>query len=97
MIEVTVLAMIGPKHSALTPVEQLMNERLLGLVSDLQGYLNKVFAGERTYEELVIYMGYNAKYGVQWKIVNDVSVRVSAEVSKCCTNLGYLEWREPET
>jgi hypothetical protein len=93
MIEVSVVPIINASQS-LTPVDKLMNERLVGLASDLQTYLTKVFVGEKVYEDLVIYTSYNAKYAVQWKIVSDVSINIQAEVSKYCTNLGYLEWKE---
>ena len=96
MIDVTVLPLISSPTKNPSPVEKLMNERLVGLASDLRVYLGKVFSGERTYEDVVVYLSYNAKYGVQWKIVNDVSIRIFAEVSKCCTNLGYLQWKDPE-
>ncbi len=95
MIYVTVIPIINTPVKTLTPVDKLMNERLTGLTSDLQTYFTKVFEGEKVYEDLVIYTSYNAKYAVQWKIVSDVSIRIQAEVAKCCTNLGYLEWQEP--
>ncbi len=94
MIDITVIPIIKAPVKSLTPVDKLMNERLTGLTSDLQTYFMKVFEGEMVYEDLVIYTSYNAKYAVQWKIVSDVSTHIQAEVAKCCTNLGYLEWKD---
>lgn len=96
MINVTILAMADPDLKILTSVDKLMNERLTGLSVDLQTYLTKIFAEDKAYEDLVIYISYNAKYAVQWKIVSDVSTYVQGEVARCCTNLGYIKWKEPE-
>lgn len=96
MINVTILAMVDQQPKIMTSVDKLMNERLTGLATDLQAYLTKVFLAEKSYEDLVVYISYNTKYSVQWKIVSDVSTHIQAEVAKCCTNLGYLEWKDTE-
>jgi hypothetical protein len=94
MIDITVLAMIDVDPKPGTPLVKLMNERLSGLASDLKGYLQKEFALERECEDLIIYMSYNSKYAIRWKIVNDVPDRIQQEVAKRCGNLGYILWKE---
>ncbi|MBT2560096.1 hypothetical protein J7E50_02525 [Pedobacter sp. ISL-68] len=96
MIDITVLAVFDTSLKTPDAVDRLMNNRLTALASDLQTYLYKIFAGERGVEDLVIYLGYNNKYAVQWKIVSDVSSHIGAEVAKCCNNLGYLPWNDVE-
>ncbi|QIL41196.1 hypothetical protein G7074_19150 [Pedobacter sp. HDW13] len=91
MIDVTVLPITYSTDEILTSIDKLMNERLDGLASDLQHNLGKVFAREREYDDLVIYLSYNSKYTVLWEIVNDVPAYVQGEVAKYCGDLGYLQ------
>lgn len=94
MINVTILPIINTK--SLTELDKLMNERLTMLSVDLRAYLTKMFAKEIEHNDLVIYMSYNAKYTVQWQIMNDVPKHIQAEVAKCCDNLGYFQRKQPE-
>ena len=92
MIDVTVLAMIERESKPGIPLVRLMNERLVGLARDLQTYLLKEFKSDKQREDLIIYLSYNSKYTVRWKIVNDVPEDVQEKANRICGNLGYIPW-----
>ncbi|WP_052017012.1 hypothetical protein [Arcticibacter svalbardensis] len=95
MINVTVRPIIDPKLMPLKYADKLMNEKLIGLAVGLQSYLHKTFTNEK-YDDVVIYLSYNTKRVVQWKVVNDVPKQIHVEVAKCCGRLGYVQWKELE-
>ncbi|ETZ20901.1 hypothetical protein N824_01990 [Pedobacter sp. V48] len=94
MIAVTVLPMIDVMPKPGTPLVKVMNDRLTTMAGELQKYLEREFTDEKGCEDLVIYMSYNSKYAVRWKTVNDVPVHIQNHVTKCCGNLGYIQWKE---
>lgn len=94
MLVVTVVPILEPNPKSGTPLIRLMNDRLIKMASDLQAYLTKELLNTRDCEDLIIYISYNSKYAVRWKIVNDVTDYVQEKVVRKCGNLGYIEWRE---
>lgn len=94
MIDVTVLPMIDVMPKPGTPLVKVMNDRLAVIAEELQKSLQQEFAYESACEDLVIYMSYNSKYAVRWKIVNDVPSSIQNNVVKHCGNLGYIQWKE---
>jgi len=92
MIDVTVLAMTEREPKPGTPLLRLMNERLTGFARDLQVYLQKEFKADKQPGDLVIYLSYNSKYTVRWKIVSDVPEYIQEKTSRICGNLGYIPW-----
>lgn len=72
----------------------LMNQRLQQLASDLQDiHLNPIKVVEPLFGDVVIYISYNSKYTVRWRIVNDVPSAIEQEVARYCAKLGYLKWK----
>lgn len=90
---VTVLA-IFDEFNPNTPLAKVMKERLNKLAFELQEVqLKSLTAIEPLTEDLVIYISYNPKYTVRWRIVNDVSATVEKEVAARCSALGYIVWK----
>jgi len=90
---ITVLAIIEPHPIPVPPLSKVMNERLRRFADELQVSLVARLREEKDCEDLVIYLSYNSKYTVRWKIVNDVPARVEIEVAKRCADLGYILWK----
>lgn len=90
---VTVLA-IFDEFDPNTPLAKVMKERLNRLALELQEVqLKSLMAIEPLTEDLVIYISYNPKYTVRWRIVNDVSALIEKEVADRCAALGYIVWK----
>jgi len=96
MITVTVVPIIEADPRPAPPLSKLMNERLIGIASALQASLTKALSENKNHDDLVIYISYNSKYAVRWKIVNDVPVKIESEVARQCANLGYILWKGSE-
>ena len=90
---VTVLAIFGEfNHNA--PLAKVMKERLIRLAADLQEtQLKSLIAAEPLNDDLVIYLSYNPKFTVRWRIVNDVPAVIEKEVAERCAALGYIVWK----
>jgi hypothetical protein len=96
MTTVTVLAIIEPDLKPAPPLSKVMHERLSRLAAELQDSLTKELIENRNCEDLVIYINYNSKYAVRWKIVNDVPSAVESEVARQCAKLGFIIWKGSE-
>ena len=96
MITVTVVPIIEADPRPAPPLSKLMNEKLIGMASALETSLTKALIENKGHDDLVIYMSYNSKYAVRWKIVNDVPIDVESEVAKQCAKLGYILWKGSE-
>lgn len=91
---VTVLPIIEPDTKPAVPLAKVMNERLKRFAKDLQDiHLKGLASVEPLYGDVVIYIGYNSKYSIRWKIVNDVSAKVETEIADQCGRLGYIRWK----
>lgn len=90
---ITVLAIIDPQPVPVPPLSKVMNERLRRFADELQVSLLSQLRDEYDCDDLVVYLSYNSKYAVRWKIVNDVPARVEIEVAKRCADLGYILWK----
>jgi len=91
---VTVVPIIEPHASPAPPLTRVMDERLIRLAKDLQEtHLRDLESLEPLFEDVVIYVSYNSKYTVRWKIVNDVPTAVERVVSEACAQLGYIAWK----
>ncbi len=91
---VTVLAIIEPDTRPAAPLAKVMNERLARFARELQDiHLKGLETVEPLFEDVVVYMSYNSKYNVRWKIVNDVPTNIEAEVAEQCGKLGYIKWK----
>ena len=90
---VTVLA-IFDEFDPNSPFAKVMKERLNRLALELQDVqLRSLMAIEPLTEDLVIYLSYNSKYKIRWRIVNDVPTSIEREVAERCASLGYIIWK----
>lgn len=96
MMTITVLAIIEPDIKPAPPLARVMNERLIRLAAELQISLVDELEDSWDCEDLVIYMSYNSKYAIRWKIVNDVPPTIESEVARQCATLGYILWKGSE-
>ena len=92
-MNVTVLAIFDEfNHNA--SLAKVMKERLIRLAAELQDVHLKSFTTLKPLsEDVVIYISYNPKYKIRWRIVNDVPNDVEGFVAKTCGDLGYIEWK----
>jgi len=91
---VTVLAIIETDVSLAAPLSTVMNERLKRLAAELQKvHLKELESVEPLMQDIVVYMSYNSKYNIRWKIVNDVPDFISQAVGDQCDKLGYIRWK----
>jgi hypothetical protein len=91
---VTVLPIIEPDTKPAVPLAKVMNERLIRFAKELQDiHLKGLESDGPFFEDVVIYISYNSKYSIRWKIVNDVSANIEAEVAEQCGRLGYIKWK----
>jgi hypothetical protein len=91
---VTVVPIIEPDPKAAAPLAQVMRERLQKMALDLQNlHLKHMETVEPVFDDLVIYIGYNSKYAVRWRIVNDVPANIEYLTAQVCAKLGYIKWK----
>ena len=91
---VTVLAIIEPDTRPAAPLAKVMNERLVRFAKELQDtHLKGLETVEPLFDDVVVYLSYNNKYSIRWKIVNDVPGNVESEVAEQCAKLGYIKWK----
>lgn len=90
---VTVLA-IFDEFNQNAPLAKVMKERLIRLAAELQDvHLKSLTTIEPLTEDVVIYISYNPKFTVRWRIVNDVPSAIEKEVANHCAALGYIVWK----
>lgn len=93
-MQVTVVPIINPAGNPGASLATVMKKRLERLANDLQTEeLKSMEVMEPLYGDVVIYISYNSKYNIRWRIVNDVPEGVEQEVAKHCDQLGYLKWK----
>jgi len=90
---VTVLPIFETDFKPDASLGKIMNERLRLAAADLQAiHLQSLEAIGQRNEDVVVYMSYNPKYKIRWRVVNDVSEDIENYVAKVCGELGYLRW-----
>lgn len=90
---VTVVA-IFDEFNPHAPLAKVLKERLIRLASELQDVDLKTIATVPPMDaDVVIYLSYNLKYTVRWRIANDVPDYVEKEVAKICALKGYIVWK----
>jgi len=91
---VTVLAILETDFRPDASLGKMMNARLKKAAADLQNVhlsdLNSI--GQRT-DDVVVYISYNPKYTIRWRVVNDVPAEVENIVEDVCGKLGYIKWK----
>ncbi|SES21981.1 hypothetical protein [Pedobacter rhizosphaerae] len=90
---VTVLAILETDFKPEASLGKIMNERLRVAAADLQAiHLQPLEAIGQRNEDVIVYISYNPKYKIRWRVVNDVSEDIETYVAKVCGELGYLRW-----
>lgn len=91
---VTVVPIIEPEPKPAAPLAKVMQERLQGIAKELQDvHLKSMESVEPAFDDLVIYISYNSKYSIRWRIVNDVPAKAETMTAEVCANLGYIKWK----
>jgi len=90
---VTVVA-IFDEFNPHAPLAKVLKERLIRLASELQDVDLKAIAAMPPMDaDVVVYLSYNLKYTVRWRIANDVPDYVEKEVAHICALKGYIVWK----
>ncbi|WP_316799717.1 hypothetical protein [Pedobacter frigidisoli] len=91
---VTVLAILKTDFKPEKNLAKVMNDRLIRAARDLQEVHFKPLSGRGfSSDDLVVYISYNPKYKVRFRIVNDVPSDIEYFVAECCGRLGYILWK----
>jgi hypothetical protein len=91
---VTVVPIFEPEIKPAVPLAKVMNERLTRFAKELQDlHLKDLEQVEPMFDDLVVYINYNSKYGIRWRVVNDVPKEVEQQVAEKCAQLGYIKWK----
>lgn len=91
---VTVLAILETDFKPEKNLAKVMNDRLTRAAKDMKDVHLKSLSGRGfSSEDLVIYISYNSKYKIRYRIVNDVPVDIEFFVAELCGRLGFLLWK----
>lgn len=91
---VTVVPIFDAEPKPAAPLAKVMQERLRRIAQELQEiHLRHMETVEPIFEDLVVYISYNSKYAVRWRIVNDVPANAEALTAEVCAKLGYIKWK----
>lgn len=91
---VTVLAIFETDFRQDLSLSKIMNERLKAAAEELQNVQLKDLetVGQRS-DDLVVYISYNPKYSIRYRVVNDVPEETESFVKHVCSKLGYIQWK----
>lgn len=93
-MKVTVVPITDPAGNPGASLATVMKKRLERIAKELQTVeLKSMETMVPLYGDVVIYISYNSKYNVRWRIVNDVPEGVETVVARYCDQLGYLRWK----
>ena len=91
---VTVLAILETDFRPEKALAKVMNDRLVRAAKELQEVHFKPLSGRGfSDDDVVVYISYNPKYKIRYRIVNDVPVDIEYFVAECCGRLGFILWR----
>jgi hypothetical protein len=91
---VTVLAILETDFKPEKALAKVMNDRLIRTAKELQEVHFKPLSGRGfSDDDLVVYVSYNPKYKIRFRIVNDVPADIEYFVAECCGRLGFILWR----
>ena len=91
---VTVLAILESDFVPQKNLARVMNERLERAARELkQVHLKSLSGRDFSSDDLIIYLSYNPKYKIRFRVVNDVPADVEYFVNQLCGRLGYLAWK----
>ena len=87
---VTVLAILETDFKPDKNLARVMNDRLVRVARDLQELHFKPLSGRGfSADDLVVYISYNPKYKIRFRIVNDVPADFEYFVAECCGEVGF--------
>lgn len=90
---VTVVA-IFDEFNPHAPLAKVLKERLVRLAAELEEVNLKSLTQLPPMDgDVVVYLSYNLKYTVRWRIANDVPDYVDKQVAEICARKGYIAWR----
>ena len=88
---VTVLPILETDFKPEKALAKVMNDKLIRMAKDLQNVHFKPLTGWGfSDDDLVVYISYNPKYKIRFRIVNDVPADVEYFVAECCGRLGFI-------
>lgn len=91
---VTVLPILETDFKPEKALAKVMNDRLVRTARELQEIHFKPLSGKGfTNDDLVVYISYNPKYKIRYRIVNDVPADIEYFVAESCGRLGFILWR----
>lgn len=91
---VTVVPIFDFEIQPAQPLKKVMSARLKRLSEELQAiHLKDLEFVEPFLADVVIYLSYNPKYTIRWRIVNDVPKDVELAVADICARLNYIYWK----
>jgi hypothetical protein len=91
---VTVLAILDTDFQPEVSLAKVMNDRLAQKALELKNtHLKALEMAGSNSEDVVVYISYNPKYAIKWRIVNDVPADVEEYVATKCAKLGYIKWK----
>ncbi|MES2418756.1 MAG: hypothetical protein V4541_11255 [Bacteroidota bacterium] len=91
---VTVVPILDLDVNPAKPLAKVMTERLQRLAKELgTTHLKDLELQEPFLADVVIYLSYNNKYTIRWRIANDVPKAVELVVAEACARLGYILWK----
>lgn len=91
---VTVVPIFDFEVQPAQTLKRVMTERLKRLADELQStHLKELEFLEPFLADVVIYLSYNSKYTIRWRIANDVPKEVEIIVADVCARLNYIYWK----
>ena len=91
---VTVLAILETDFKPEKNLSKVMNDRLVRVAKELQEVHFKPLSGRGfSSDDLAVYISYNPKYKIRFRIVNDVPADIEYFVAECCGRLGFMLWK----
>lgn len=91
---VTVLAILETDFVPQKNLAKVMNERLQRAAKELEQVHLKALSGNGfSTEDLIVYLSYNPKFKIRFRVVNDVPADIEYFVNELCGRLGYLPWK----
>ncbi|MGF1922650.1 MAG: hypothetical protein ACQUHE_00615 [Bacteroidia bacterium] len=91
---VTVVPIFDFEVQPSQPLKKVMTLRLKRLAEELQDtHLKDLEFVEPFLADVVIYLSYNSKYTIRWRIANDVPKDIELVVADICARLNYIYWK----
>jgi len=91
---VTVLAILETDFIPQKNLARVMNDRLERAARDLEHvHLESLQGRGFSTDDLIVYLSYNSKHKVRFRVVNDVTADIEFFVNELCARLGYIHWK----